>query len=103
MVILVVVEVLIIVVFVQIVKNVIYVIIVALDVMVIVIHAMMYIVGVVVVSAELEMEYSVQIMLNYLNNIVNYKFDSQCIYYNLRKYYNLHMHNKLYNYSNYHS
>ena len=69
--------------------------------------AMMYIVGavgllVVVEAVELEMEI-VNNMPNYLNNIVNYKFDSQCIYYNLRKYSNLHMHNKLYNYSNYHS
>ena len=79
-----------------------------IDVLVVAIHAMMYIVGanyllLVVVAAELEMEYNAQIMLNYLNNIVNYKFDSQCIYYNLRKYSNLHMHNKLYNYGNYHS
>ena len=64
-----------------------------IDVLVVVIHVMMYIVGaiglqVVVVVAELEMEYSVQIMLNYLNNIVNYKFDSQCIYYIYHNLYN---------------
>ena len=92
-VILVVVEIIIIVVFVQIVKNVICVMIVAMDVMVIVIHAMMYIVGaiglqVVVVVAELEMENSVQIGFNYLNNIVNYKFGNQCIYCNYHKEYN---------------
>ena len=51
--------------------------------------AMMYIVGavgllVVVEAVELEMEI-VNNMPNYLNNIVNYKFDSQCIYYNLRE------------------
>ena len=51
---------------------------------------MMYIVGanyllLVVVVAELEMEYSVQIMLNYLNNIVNYKFGKQCIHCKYRK------------------
>ena len=50
-----------------------------IDVLVVAIHAMMYIVGVtgllvVVVAAELETEYNVQIMLNYLSSIVNYKF-----------------------------
>ena len=49
-----------------------------IDVLVVAIHAMMYIVGVicllVVVAAELEMEYNAQIMLNYLSSIVNYKF-----------------------------
>ena len=99
-VILVVVEVLIIVVFVQIVKNVICVMIVALNVMVIVIHAMMYIVGaiglqVVVVVAELEIENSIQIGFNYLNNIVNYKFGNQCIYSNHHK---EHTHNTLYSF-----
>ena len=64
-----------------------------IDVLVVAIHAMMYIVGanyllLVVVAAELKMEYSVQIMLNYLNNIVNYKFDSQCIYYIYHNLYN---------------
>ena len=57
-----------------------------IHVLVVAMHAMMYVVGaiglllVVVIVAELEMENSVQIMLNYLNNIVYYKFDSQCIY-----------------------
>ena len=71
--------------------------------------AMMYIVGHVIglqqfleVAVELEMGIA-KYITNYLNSIVNYKFDSQCIYYNLRKYSNLHMHNKLYNYGNYHS
>ena len=64
-----------------------------IDVLVVAIHAMMYIVGVicllvVVEAAELEMEYNAQIMLNYLNNIVNYKFDSQCIYYIYHNLYN---------------
>ena len=51
-----------------------------IDVLVVAIHAMMYIVGVicllqvVVVVAKLEMESNVQIMLNYLSSIVNYKF-----------------------------
>ena len=55
-------------------------------VIVVVIHAMMYIIFVffillVLINATLEMEYNAQIMLNYLNNIVSYKFGSQCIYY----------------------
>ena len=49
------------------------------------------------------MEYNVQIMLNYLNNIVNCKFDNQCIYYNLHKYNNLHMNNKLYSHNSYYN
>ena len=63
-----------------------------IDVLVVAIHAMMYIIGViyllVVTAAELETEYNVQIMLNYLNSIVSYKFDSLCIYYNYYKLYN---------------
>ena len=47
---------------------------------------MMYIIGViyllVVAAAELETEYNVQIMLNYLNNIVSYKFGNLYIYCN---------------------
>ena len=48
---------------------------------------MMYIVSVIgllviMEAAELEMEI-VNNMLNYLNSIVNYKFDNQCIYCNL--------------------
>ena len=55
--------------------------------------AMMYIVGatgllVIVEAAELEMEINAQVLLNYLNNIVNCKFDNQCIYYNYYKLYN---------------
>ena len=66
--------------------------------------AMMYIVGavgllVVVEAVELEMELEiVNNMPNYLNNIVNYKFDIQYIYCNLHKYYNLyslHKHDNL--------
>ena len=43
------------------------------------------------------------VTVNYLNNTASCKFDNQCIYCNLHKYYNLHIHNKLYSYGNYHS
>ena len=53
----------------------------------VVILVMMYIVCVIgllfiVAVVELVMENNVQIGLNYLNSIVNYKFGSQCIYCN---------------------
>ena len=55
-------------------------------VIVVVILVMIYLIVVfglllVLIFATLEMEYNAQIMLNYLNNIVSYKFGSQCIYY----------------------
>lgn len=80
----------------------------AMHVIAVAIHVMMYIVGViclllVVEAAELEMEYNVQIMLNYLNNIANCKFGNQCIYCNLHKKHNLRMNNKLYNHNSYYN
>ena len=55
-----------------------------IHVLAVVIRAMMYIAGVicllVVAAAELETEYNVQIMLNYLSSIVSCKFDNQYIY-----------------------
>ena len=66
--------------------------------------AMMYIVGavgllVVVEAVELELEI-VNNMPNYLNNIVNYKFDNQCIYCIQHKHHNLY---SLHNHDNYYN
>ena len=61
-------------------------------VIVVAIHVMMYIIFVfsllLILIAMLVMEYNVQIMFNYLNNIVNYKFGNQCIRYKIDNYHN---------------
>ena len=62
-------------------------------VIVVAIHAMMYIIGAVglllfTAAAELEMENNVQIMFNYLNDIVKHKFGKQCIHCKYRNHYN---------------
>ena len=54
-------------------------------------------------AAELEMEYNVQIMLNYLKSIVNYKFGNQYIYCYLHKYYKLYSLHKHDNHNSYYS
>ena len=72
------------------------------NVMIVVMNAMMYIVGVnclllITEAAELEMEYNVQIMLNYLKSIHYYKYNIyksiqhnfQCSHYSCNSYHNL--------------